>query len=672
MRLRPESARTALDGIEIREAVLLMKNQGLSVWPSGRCRYAWLSGLAMGFCSLALIVCTIGTRSVSGSQNRVSTVVLGRIVDGTSNVPVAGARVMLGGSATIADATGRFVFFDPPAGPLELMSFKRGYGMGVYGKDWPGGSLELGTGALDGIGRGAGLRLEVQPGRSRKDVIVRMWRFGAVVGTIVDEAGQPVVGAQVQAWRVEHRAGHQIFNWQVPSIARTDDRGVYRLGELVAGKYVIVVPFVSLASSATTRIREFKDSASASWFSIMNQYGLFRTPAQEAVIVPGAEPWFLGQPVVGHDELGYQTTFFSDVSSADAAMQLNIEPGQNQIADISLKPVQTHKVCGIVVTPRRDKPIVVGLETGPPISMPVASIALGADGAFCFGAVPSGNYRVRFRETPPGSYSVYVPFDGSDSIGMATLVNSKDSVWDSTALFYADAPLTLNDRDINDLVIRPEPGARVEGQVRYDEMPRPLVFSGIRLELEHSDGFTEPVRMANDLLVDAQGHFRSIPLSPGSYLLRLRAAPEGWAIASAIYEGRDVASVPIQVGAGDVRGLTVTLTRAIGRIAGVVRSPSGAADSAAAVALLPVDRSRWENYGLRPADVRAVRTDETGRFRIDGIPAGDYLIIAAFNGVLKSWNDAALFQTLAAQAQRIRVDTRSISLDLTTTTIRLP
>ena len=72
------------------------------------------------------------------------------------------------------------------------------------------------------------------------DVAVRMWKNGVIAGTIVDEAGEPVVGVHVRAARRVFASGRYRFVPVGPAVP-TDDRGMYRISDLLPGEYLIAV-----------------------------------------------------------------------------------------------------------------------------------------------------------------------------------------------------------------------------------------------------------------------------------------------------------------------------------------------------------------------------------------------------------------------------------------------
>lgn len=67
---------------------------------------------------------------------------------------------------------------------------------------------------------------------------VRLTRTGQITGTVTDEAGNPMYGALVEALAPRRVAG-QPGMARMAEVARTDDRGNYRLYDLAPGTYVV-------------------------------------------------------------------------------------------------------------------------------------------------------------------------------------------------------------------------------------------------------------------------------------------------------------------------------------------------------------------------------------------------------------------------------------------------
>jgi hypothetical protein len=100
----------------------------------------------------------------------------------------------------------------------------------------------------------------------------------------------------------------------------------------------------------------------------------------------------------------------------------------------------------------------------------------------------------------------------------------------------------------------------------------------------------------------------------------------------------------------------VTLTTASSSISGLVGDGNAALTSGAAVMAFPVERERWSNYGLNPTRLRSVLTTTDGHYRLDGLPVGEYYLLAVLQSQERAWLDPAFLASHAGRASRVRVD----------------
>ena len=116
---------------------------------------------------------------------------------------------------TTADSSGRFEFRDLPGGRFFLMAGKTGFSFMFQQK-----------------------LVAVAEGQTVDRADLSLTRLGSIGGRIVDERGDPIQGAIVQALHVRYEGGHRRL---VPAGGgrRTDDLGRYRLFDLMPGSYVI-------------------------------------------------------------------------------------------------------------------------------------------------------------------------------------------------------------------------------------------------------------------------------------------------------------------------------------------------------------------------------------------------------------------------------------------------
>lgn len=118
---------------------------------------------------------------------------------------------------------------------------------GCFAFELPQGSYVLDAGpryALERYGRrkpeaGFGIAIITGPDLNTTGIKFRWFPTSGILGKIVDETGEPVEGALVQLIRSAIVGGQRLtstFGW-----ARSDDRGEYRFGRLLANTYYLVV-----------------------------------------------------------------------------------------------------------------------------------------------------------------------------------------------------------------------------------------------------------------------------------------------------------------------------------------------------------------------------------------------------------------------------------------------
>ena len=162
----------------------------------------------------------------------------GTVSDGVTGRPLPAVIVALRAPSTgtplarivrvVTDEQGRFVMRNLPAGEgYTISSTRLGYVDGAYGQQTM-------------FGASGRINLKDAEWFPRANIV--MWRPGAISGTVRDEANEPVVGVYVRAL-ARHIFGGQPQLLAGP-VARTDDRGEYRIAGLGPGQYVVHVPSI--------------------------------------------------------------------------------------------------------------------------------------------------------------------------------------------------------------------------------------------------------------------------------------------------------------------------------------------------------------------------------------------------------------------------------------------
>ena len=127
-----------------------------------------------------------------------------------------------GTGMALTDAQGRFEIKELIAGRYNMNVTKAGYVIMSYGQRRP---------------EQQGTMLDILDGQLVEKIAFSLPRGGVLTGSIVDEFGEPVAGAQVSANRFRYVNGARRLT---PSgNGSSDDRGIYRIYGLAPGEYYV-------------------------------------------------------------------------------------------------------------------------------------------------------------------------------------------------------------------------------------------------------------------------------------------------------------------------------------------------------------------------------------------------------------------------------------------------
>jgi protocatechuate 3,4-dioxygenase beta subunit len=619
----------------------------------------------------------------------------GRVVDAVTGRPIAGAIVTPAGSAVVISAAapqparaltngdGLFVLRDLRKGAVFLMVAKNGYAGARFNQRRPGGT---------------GQSIPIDDGQRVADVEIRMWKNSSISGTIVDEAGEPVVGVRVQAFPRRFVAGRRRFSGG--PIAVTDDRGIYRIANLEPGDYAVGVP--STQTAVPTEVMDtffgagaVSDRRRTEISRELNAIGSAIVPAgspyaiamadQTFVLAPGtAVP--LQQP--GAAPAVYPTIFYPSAAAIGEATVVQVRSGDERgSVDLQLRPVRTARVTGIVMAP-----------DGPAANVGVHLVAAGArdlavpintavtltngSGAFTFPAVPPGQYTIEVLRLP--REPVHTDHGSGISVTPGGTVTIGGNVPPAgppppppiplDATLWARLPLAVGEANLDGVIVPLGAGARVTGRVEFEgtgEKPSGSALTGIRINLDPADGS----RLADTALAfqagrpDEEGAFRTFGVPPGQYVLRANP-PSGWTLKGAFFNGRDLSDMPFDIEAKDLAGVVLTFTDRPATLTGQVRNGQSV-DPAAVVIAFPTDASAWIGRGPFPRRVRTARAGLDGTYTITALVPGEYYVAAVAEEGFSDWQDPALLEGLTRVARQVRViDGERRTQDLTTAVVR--
>lgn len=631
----------------------------------------------------AIVVDRPRTAAQADTAQQPAGMILGKVLDGVTGEPVAQARVLVTGAAVwrLTDSEGRFVFFGLAAGLYRVVVEKAGYAPASLAEGWSGANrrvLELGSAVPSA-------KISLAEGQRRGDVVVRVWKYAAVSGRLLDEAGEPIVGALVQAWPQVYTAGRSWFDSVTPASAMTDDRGVFRIAEAPAGRYVLVAPWLALSTpvAAVSPMSLGLGTWPLEVFRVLqtNAPGVpitkaYPTEAGGGLTVRNWRQALLAgaiAPPAKRGRLAYTTTFYPGVPSFSEAAIFELSSGAESLAgDLPLHPLPVCEVAGVLDAPGdRSASVTIVLKrldaTGILSGTETAVTLTDPSGAFLFTAVPPGSYVLEALDVPHGASMIGIrPQDAQDNTRLLRFGAASSK---ATPVLWSRETITVGEDGISNLSVHMQQGTTISGRLHFagtSAAPNEAVLTKTQLELDRPDGRWLALQPLNEIEVDAAGEFRSIGLVPGRYLLRVPTAPPGWWLESATLAGQDISESPLDVGFEPLRDIVVTFTDRPSVVSGLVRLTNANIAQFSAVVMFPVDRTAWVDYGLHPRRVVATRSDAEGRYSIRALPAGEYWIAAMDEAEMADWQNPRLFESLSRIASRVIVAAnQSVNVDLT-------
>ena len=582
-------------------------------------------------------------------------VLLGRIVEMTTGEPIAGAVVSLTG---YFDAAGKLSTAVPQTGvsplastPRSAMTTSDGY---VVFRGLATGTYTIAATAYGFVTTNYP-RTMVEVGTTDRpaSVTLRMWQLGAIAGRVVDERGEPVVGAPVNALRRVVRSAATVLE-NVAGV-ETDDRGVYRLSQLQPGTYVVAVMASSLTlpPSVAADLEAARNGTGPS--DVMSE--LLRGGAPVSVIIMGdaiRTGGFMVQrrgptPTFAPDGrlLTYATTLHPGTTDPAQAMAITIASGESRTGvDIPIRFAPTVRVSGVIKGPygpiehatvRLIPPNAADTNSFDPLG--VASVISDDDGTFAF------------LDVAPGQYVLKSAIANEIDVNEGTPAVALSAV----------QPLTVAEMDVTGLTLMMQPGVRISGRVEFvgEASPAPQ-YQGPLIGFRPAGSQSFRTLRGS---VQPNGSFSTLGGPAGRYTVTAVPFP-GWSLLSVSRGGRVLPDDMIDLGTADVTDLVVTFSRKTTRVSGTIVTESGAVDPDADVVIFPSDSNSWRD-GTATRRVRQAHATALGRFDITDVPIGEYYVAAVINRWTVDSTDPAVLDRLVAGATKVSLaegDQRTVAL----------
>jgi hypothetical protein len=305
------------------------------------------------------------------------------------------------------------------------------------------------------------------------------------------------------------------------------------------------------------------------------------------------------------DRSGYAPTYYPGTTDVAGAQRVTVGIGQT-VSDISmaLSSTRTARVSGTAVD-SQGRPLAgmvmalsrLGMFGGGPFAMTPNRIR--PDGAFTISGLT------------PGDYTLQVQSQGSEPTGE-----------------FATADVTVGETDITGVRLVATLPSNGSGRIVFKDSAaaQSLRPSALRV-------MATPVQLGGIVFGPGMGAGTinedwtfQVKLRPGMTRLNVTGPPAGWAVKSIRYRGSDVTDSGIDVKPNEkITEIEVELTNRVTEVSGLVATSGGVQAKDYWAIVFARDREKWQPSSRY---VRSTRPDQDGRFKISGLPAGDYLAVA--------------------------------------------
>jgi hypothetical protein len=597
---------------------------------------------ALAVVVMALSVSTTG--QVPGQPQVGTGLIAGQVVDadtgrGIAGVPVVlvatpagGQGVVAGRSAAATDSQGRFVFAALASGQYMTLAQAPGYASVT-----------------------AQRTVDLKDGARITDIRFLLRKRGSISGVVRDDSGGPVVGVEVLALRRLTQTGRPPTLSPIQRV-RTDDRGVYRLGSLEAGEYLICacnrepIPFDGLL--LTTLAARPLDLIAVAGRAAVAGAGAVALEGPQRTLPP---------------------TFHPNTPLASQAERVTLGGGQDKTAvDVSMTATTAARISGRIVGAPSSMSAAF-LRLRPLGDLPEAAaitqmvpMLVQPDGRFDFANVPPGQYvlEVNFRPGqrgggPSGAALAFIGARGAQMAPTAPPGPGRGAVQQDPANdpLWASELISVGPHDITDLVIGLNRSLTMSGRLQFvGSAPQPTtqLLQRVAVQLLSVEMGTQ-IRTYSGR-PDEQGRFEIRGILPGRYALGYGgfAIPAWSNLKSITAAGEDITDTLVEV-TTDVTDLLISASDVpAATITGQIALAPNEQSSTLAVRLFPAERRYLQDPFGAVRRFKTSRPTATGSFNMTQVPAGDYFIVVG----LATDTDVSLetLDALAKTAQRIRVN----------------
>jgi hypothetical protein len=517
----------------------------------------------------------------------------GRVLS-TTGEPVGKATVHLGNdSLTYVDTSdhdGKFLFENVQPGSYTLSARRAGF-----------------------VGQYETSPYVLTAGQVVKDVVMKLPKQGTISGRVIDQDGDPIPKAEVEALSRNFVTGQRVLGRA--SGASTDNQGGFLIDDLSPGRYYILV---------------------------------VDHPENRGIGIPGRSG-----PVSSS-----VSTFYPSELEADSAVPLDVAAG-SELQGITIK-VRSERVYTI-----RGK--VTGLSSKE-LASPHELLIVRTGDKTARWVHPSMSLQVRppdgtFESThvPAGTYSLQT---GAQGFGPSS---------DDRGSRTGRVEVTVSDADVEGVLLDLRPAVEITGTIRVEDiepphmsrLATPAELGHLWVGLEESEASDAVDPGGGRIPIKDDGTFRFGRLGPARYEWNLASVPEGTYLKSVRFGDQDVMHAPLDLTSGAGGAIDILLGKNPAEVSGTVHTDEADPRRAVlvTVALWPIT----PESGIPREGRKWVFAGRQMEFQFKGLAPGEYYLTAwaeAGPGLLESTDFRARVQPEASRVTLEEGSRETIELKL--------
>ena len=344
---------------------------------------------------------------------------------------------------------------------------------------------------------------------------------------------------------------------------------------------------------------------------------------------------------IGDAAMSYAPTYYPGTTSVSDAQRITVNVGQEMDVSFSLAVARAAKLSGVVRS-----------SDGSLLRQP--SIQLTQ-------VVGSGISGRGIGLQPDSSFSIPNLLPGDYTIVVSPAFNVPDAPQE-----FASLPIKISGEDVIGLVITTSRGAAIRGRFVFDTNTAPTGVSPGRIQLtatqsEMTMGGTPRSKWNDDWTFEMTG-------LTGKRLLRVSESSgpaTGWFLKAVIVDDKDVTDTALDFDRlAEIKDVQVILTQKRTDLSGAVVDARNAPVSEYVAILFPAEH---DQRTFQSRSFGTGRPDQQGRFKITGLPPGQYLATAVEYLAPGDERDPELLERLESAAQRVTLgegESKTVSLKI--------